>query len=533
MTRFSARRSLAAAGVLSLAALAGLPRLAPADSDTEPATTKEKAKATIKALVDDVKSTIEAKSAPETKPSADAKSADAKAADTKPASKPATGPAAVKVTKGDLTLEVRAEGAFQPVDPFEVKPTFKVYAGPLVVASLVQPGAMVRKDQPLISFDRTWIDWQLIGSEHEVNVAKASQAKAETDAKLAVASEQLALRQAEDAVKNVEAGRKWFEEVDGPQMLLMADLNVKQSQNSLDDQTDELDQLRKMYQGEELTAATADIVVRRAIRSAEQAKVLLKVQQERRDKTKGFDYPVRRQMTLDVVEQARTSLASLKAQQEQTAVVRAAGLQAAKVAVEQATKKQADLREDAAQFQIKAPTDGVAAYGNLTEAGWTGGDPKVFKVGEKTAAGQVLMRVYQPGKLRLVLNLPESQAFWVEQGDKARVTPAAMPQTGYEAKTAAVEVLSKGPAGMAFATTIDLDNVDARLIPGMKASVVIEAAKVKDALLLPLPLAAGGKVQVKDKDGAVAEKTVKLGRTDGQQVEILSGLSEGDEVVKK
>ena len=515
MTRFSARQTLAAAGVLSLAALAGLPRLAPADSEN---------KAT---------ATTTAAAAAETKPAETKPSADAKAADTKPASKPTTGPATVKVTKGDLTLEARAEGTFQPVDPFEVKPTFKAYAGPLVIASVVPPGAMVRKDQPLISFDRTWIDWQLTGAEHEVKVATAGQTKAETDAKLAVASEQLAMRQAEDAVKNVEAGRKWFEDVDGPQMLLMADLTVKQAQNSLDDQTDELDQLRKMYQGEELTAATADIVVRRAIRSAEQAKVLLKMQQERRDKSKSFEYPVRRQQSIDVVEQAKTALASLKAQQEQTAVVRAASLQAAKISVEQSTKKLTDLKEDAAQFQIKAPADGVAAYGNLTDAGWTGGDPKAFKVGEKAAAGQVLMRVYQPGKLRLVLNLPESQAFWVEQGDKARVTPAATPQTSYEARTAAVEVLAKGQQGMAFATTIDLDNVDARLIPGMKATVVIEAAKVKDALLLPLPVAAGGKVQVKDKDGEVTEKTVKLGRTDGQQVEILSGLSEGDEVVKK
>lgn len=469
----------------------------------------------------------DAKSAPETNPAPQTQPV------TKPATGPTTGPATVKVSKGNLKLEVRAEGAFQPVEPFEVKPTFKAYAGQLVIASLVQPGAMVRKDQPLISFDRTWIDWQLVGAEHEVNVAKASQAKVEVDAKLAAQSEQLALRQAEDAVKNVEAGRKWFDDVDGPQMLLMADLNVKQSQNSLDDQTDELDQLRKMYQGEELTAATADIVVRRAIRSADQAKVILKMQQERRDKTKGFEYPVRRQQAMDVIEQARTSLASLKAQQEQAAVVRAAGLQAAKVGVEQATKKQVDLREDAAQFQVKAPADGVAAYGNLVDGNWTGGDPKAFKVGEKASAGQVLMRVYQPGRLRLVLNLPESQAFWVGQGDAARVTPAATPQTTHEAKASAVEVLAKGPQGMAFATTLDLDDVDARLIPGMKATVVIAAAEVKDALLLPLPLAAGGKVRVKDEDGTVADKAVKLGRTDGQQVEILSGLSEGDEVVKK
>lgn len=323
-----------------------------------------------------------------------------------------------------------------------------------------------------------------------------------------------------------------MEEVDGPQMLLSADLGVKQAQNSVDDQNDELDQLRKMYQGEELTTATADIVVRRAIRSLEQGKVILKMQQERRDKIKGFDYPITRQRTLDGVEQTKLALAGVKAAQEQAAVQRAAGLLAGKTVVEQAAKKLAELKEDSTQFQIKSPHDGILVYGNQVDGQWTGGDPRPFKVGEKLPAGQVLMRVYQPGKLRLALTLPETQAFWVEQGQRARVTPAATPQTSYDARTSAVEPQNKGQA-LAFIVNVDLDRADGRLLPGMKATVVIDAGKANDVLLIPLTAVNAGKVQVKQKDGTIVEKSVKLGRTDGQQVELKSGLKEGDEVVKK
>lgn len=469
----------------------------------------------------------------ETKP-AETKPAETKPSETQPAqTQPAqpAGPETVKVTRGDLTLEVRAETPFQAADPFEVKTDFKGYAGPLVITSIVDQGTLVRKGQTVVTFDRTWIDWALLGATNEAAGAKAALAKAEIDAKLAEESEKLTLRQTEDALRNVETGKKLFEEVDGPQMLLMADLNVKQAQNSVDDQTDELDQLKKMYAGEELTTATADIVVRRAIRSLEQAKVVLKVQQERTDKVKTFDYPVQRQRVHDAVTQAKSSLESLKASQAMAAVTRAAGLQNARALVEQADKKLADLKADAAQFQIKATSDGIAAYGAMVDGVLAGGDPKAYEMGDKVAPGQVVMRIYQPGKLRLVVNVPESQAFWIEKGDTARIIPASLPQSSYRGETSAVELQTRAQ-GMGFVVTIDLNDVDARLIPGMKASVVIEAGSEKNALLLPLSSVVDGKVKVKQSDGRFVEKAVKVGKTDGKMVQIAGGLAEGDEVQK-
>lgn len=456
---------------------------------------------------------------------------------TAPASAPASapsGPPVHVVAKGELTFEARADAVFVPIEPFEVKTNFKAYAGPLVVTSVAAPGTLIRKDQPIIAFDRTWIDWQLSATESELAAAKANLVKVEAEVKLAVLGEQLLLRQTEEALKNVEAGKKWFEDVDGPQMLLGADFAVKSAQNAVDDQNDELDQLRKMYQGEELTAATADIVVRRAVRTLEQSRIVLKMQQERREKLKSLDYPAARQRVIDTIDATRQQLAAIKVQQDQAAVLRAGGLIAAKTALEQVVRKLSDAKEDAAQFQIRAPAEGVLAYGNLVDGVWSGGDPKLFKLGEKVPPGQVLMRVYQPGKLRLMVNLPESQAYWVEQGMKARVTPASMPQTSYEVQSSGVEVQSRmNPPGIAWIVTLDINNADARLVPGMRASVLIDAGKLADVLLIPLNTAAGGKVRVKQKDGAIVEKSVKLGKTDGQNVEVKSGLGEGDEVVKK
>ncbi|HEX8914083.1 MAG TPA: efflux RND transporter periplasmic adaptor subunit, partial [Humisphaera sp.] len=455
----------------------------------------------------------------------------AAAATSAAASKPA-GPATVTVKRGSFALEVRAETVFVPADPFEVKPTFKQYTGPLQVVSVVPPGSAVRKDQPLITFDRAWYDWQLSAAEGELNNAKANLAKGLADAEVAKTTDPLSLRVAEDALKNAEAAKKWWEEVDGPQMLLLADLQAKQAQYGFEDRNDELEQLRKMYGAEELTKATADIVIRRSVRALDMAKVGAKMEQERRDKTKSFDYAVNRQKVTDAAEQAKHQLQLAKNSLAQTQVARSAGLALAKSQVEQSTRKLAELTEDAQHLQVKSPSDGVVQYGNIADGAWTGGDPKLFKAGERLAAGTVLMRVYKPGKLRLTVALPEAQALWVEQGMTAKVTPAALPQAVYSVPVGAVDVVSRAnPAGIGWQVNVDVENPDPRLIPGMKATVVIDAGKVEDGVVVPIALVAGGKAKVKQKDGTIVDRVVKTGKTDGTQVEVISGLSEGDEVV--
>ena len=69
-----------------------------------------------------------------------------------------------------------------------------------------------------------------------------------------------------------EQNVKWFDTVDGPQMLKGVDIQLAMAKNQMNDEQDELDQLKKMYKSEELTNATADIVVKRAVRQLEMSK---------------------------------------------------------------------------------------------------------------------------------------------------------------------------------------------------------------------------------------------------------------------
>jgi len=308
-------------------------------------------------------------------------------------------------------------------------------------------------------------------------------------------------------------------------------LSVKLAKANAEDQQDELEQLRKMYRADELTTETADIVVKRALRQLDVAKLSSKISEERAEKVEAHTYAISKQAQIDALEQSRQRLAMLKVTQAQAAVLRKTALTTARLASTQAEKKLADLKKDQEPFAIKAPADGVVLYGYSSGGAWTGGDPKTMRVGEKLAAGATVMTLFKAGDLKVELSVPESQAAWVRPGAKADVKPVAYPELNYEGK-AGEPTAKAGMAGLGFQTTIELAEVDPKVVPGMKASVRIGGADVEGVLLVPTAAVANGKASVR-KDGQEVEREVVTGRTDGKMVEIVKGLIEGEEVLRE
>jgi multidrug efflux pump subunit AcrA (membrane-fusion protein) len=74
------------------------------------------------------------------------------------------------------------------------------------------------------------------------------------------------------------------------------------------------------------------------------------------------------------------------------------------------------------------------------------------------------------------------------------------------------------------------------VFPGMGATVRIEAGLAENVLVVPVTAVQGsvqqGNVWVVAGDGAQEERTVTLGLTDGEQVEIREGLAEGEQVLQ-
>jgi multidrug efflux pump subunit AcrA (membrane-fusion protein) len=444
-------------------------------------------------------------------------------------------PATTTVKRGSLPMKFDASGYLEPIDPFEVRIRPKAYNGELTIAVIVANGATVKKGETLLEIDPAPMKRQLEAAQSEADVAKANVTKAEADAKIAKDAEALAMRMAKEALEDAQDNVKWWEGVDGPQMIASAELGLKQYRENVEDRADELDQLKKMYKSEELTNATADIVVKRAIRGLEQGKKLLEMEEMKTEKSETFYYPISKRRVYDTLTQAKHSLASLQAAQAQSKVARQAGLVAVHAALVVAEQKLSDMRADSEKLTITAPADGIVWYGSLASGNWQAGDPKALKVGEKIAAQQTVMTLYAPGKLRVVADLTEAKYYSVSPDTKATIRPSAFPAIHIEGTCAATPrtpVMTQ--TGPIYPLTIQAGgDVDSRLMPGMRCSIQMNVPPLEGVLLVPSGAVVDSNVWVVDSDGSEHKRAVVTGHSDGKSIEIVSGVKEGEKVLSQ
>jgi HlyD family secretion protein len=161
--------------------------------------------------------------------------------------------------------------------------------------------------------------------------------------------------------------------------------------------------------------------------------------------------------------------------------------------------------------------------------------------GEMAAAGTPLLTVMDTSSVVARAHIPQEQAALLKLGDKAKVVVAGASGSspgGDDPIEGKVTVVS--PALDPNSTTVEVwvqaKNPKGRLRPGTSVQISMLARSVPNSVVIPAAavLAApdgSSYVMLAGSDHKAHQKTVKTGIRQGDQVQILDGLAEGDQVV--
>lgn len=458
---------------------------------------------------------------------------------TLPASRPATRTAeagagqTVAVARGSIDLRLDLDGVFAPLDPVEIGTRTKAYQGEFTILEVAEPGP-VKQGDVLLRIEPKLLQRQIAQAEADLKNARAHADKAKADFALAVNGDALELKRARDTLRHAEEAARWFADNDSKMMSAMATMQDKISSFQTESAEDELDQLKKMYKSDDLTNETADIVMKRAVRILDIYRVMSEVYGLQTKKLREYMIDFNRQELATRVEQAKHALAQLEVNQEAAKVTRQTGLDAATMAVSAAEDRLADLKNDLAVFEVKAPADGVLMYGAFKNKAWQPTPPETLRAGEKIPPGQVVLTLVQPGRLRVVSEVPESKLSLLTPGKPGRITPAADPGRSYPLTVRRVESLGAAKGDwQAFDVWFDLAETAGQLLPGFRGHIVLPGEKVEGVLVVPASAVWKGRVWVRSADGKDEPRDVTVGRSDANHVEIIAGLKEGEKVLKQ
>ena len=169
---------------------------------------------------------------------------------------------------------------------------------------------------------------------------------------------------------------------------------------------------------------------------------------------------------------------------------------------------------------IRAPSDGVVAELYISEGGMVG--------------PQAAVALFVSKQVEVVFNVEESRISQVKEGQNAALRVAAYPGQDFPAVVSSVAPMADNDSHTFVIKVTPLDE-QGLLRSGMYADLSLLVEEKQATLLVPraavIELNDQPTVYVVKDDASVEQRAVTIGLEDGDRLEILSGLSAGQQVV--
>jgi membrane fusion protein, multidrug efflux system len=176
--------------------------------------------------------------------------------------------------------------------------------------------------------------------------------------------------------------------------------------------------------------------------------------------------------------------------------------------------------------KVYAPFSGVLTKRNV--------DPGALINAGAGAAGRELFDIARVDPLRVYTSVPQAYAPYIKVGASTTVTLQEFPGQRFSARIArTAEAID--PSTRTLLTEVDVPNKDGRLLPGSFGEVHFAVGSNVDKVTIPVNAmlfrSEGPRLAVIGTDNKVQLRPINIGRDYGATLEILGGVSIGDQVV--
>lgn len=235
------------------------------------------------------------------------------------------------------------------------------------------------------------------------------------------------------------------------------------------------------------------------------------------------------------VEQAHAAYLGAKAQQEKLeGLDLSPQRRAASAAVDQAREALAIAEDNLANAELVAPIDGVVLFNALGAPAADGTVPKAT-VDAGVAPQAAPFTIVQLEQVRFTAEVDEVDVDLVREGMDAVVRLDAFADRSFETVVSEIRPAATltVTGGTVFPVYLELEGADATVLLGMKGDATIEVSRVEGVTAVPVEALfdeAGETFVYIVRDNRLVRTAVEVGTLTETTVEVLSGVTPGDEV---
>ena len=444
---------------------------------------------------------------------------------------------------GEVTIEQR---------PFSIEKSFNATALPgsdcvllkldpkawadFKIVQIADHGTTVAKGDVLVRFDSEDIDKKLVDGRSALETGTLSLGRAEQDFKILQETAPNKLEAARRAAEIAKEENTYFTLTRRKATEDSATQALKRSEQILSNQREELKQLSKMYEADDITEDTEEIILVRQQDAVASAEFALRMETLDHKRTLAVTLPREAKTLADNERDTSISLKKAEIDIPRSVELSKLALESLKTANLRAKQDLAELEADRNLFEFKAPADGTFYHGPIENGRWTPGDivKTLIVQGHPPINKTFATFVPATAKLALVAFLDDATARSLKPELAGVATLGGREDVEIPVK---LLKLATAPAPDAtyradFSVTWPKD-----LTPAAGATIQIRLISYQQpaAIFIPskaLDFQAGGwTVAVKLADGKTERRPVKRGRVSKEETEILSGLEPGQVII--
>lgn len=397
-------------------------------------------------------------------------------------------------------------------------------------------GSKVAKGDVLVRFDPERIDQKLMDSKRALEAGVLAIAQAEVDLKHLEETTPHQLETVRRAAEVAKEEHAYFIRTRRKATEEKAAQELERKKQMLSNQQEELKQLGKMYDADDVTEETEEIILTRQKDDVSAAEFALRM--ETLDYKRTLEVTLPREAVSLANSERDTALNLLKAQEDLPRTIAQKRIELAGLKTRHEREKEAcaKLEKDRKLFEVKAPVDGWFYHGLVEDGRWTTGDLVKALVKHGRPAPNRAFATFIPADVKLSLTafLEEATAGALKAELAGTATLVGREDIEIPVKLAALSTTPTADGAYRADLTATWPK-GITPVTGATAKVRIISYHKDPAIAVPTRALhygpRGWSVEVKLADGKTEKRPVRRGRISADLTEIVDGLEVGQVII--
>ena len=446
----------------------------------------------------------------------------------------------IKIEKKHIKKILSVNGFFEDPDavPFSVET--RVW-NELKVIQSPDHGNFVKKNEQVVSLETEKLSQKLNGMKHELKILSLDGDILSNELTRDEKVNKIELAELTRIEKYNQRVHSHFKELDLPYEKKSAINELKRYEENLLYMVEELNQLKKMYESDDLTEETEEIIITRTQNDVNRYKFALEGAKMRKNKRLSLEIPKMESDKQDLFQKQNLSLKTDK-------INKPLALNKKKLEMQKILENKKNLiteieklEIDATELKALSPISGTLFLGTFQRGKWTGVKPfePKLKKGGILKQHEEFATICPLKRIRARINIPEKNYADFINVKTGILKSTINPDTEINCELEKVSRFPISPEHYDLAIDVEVPESMPLPLPGTSCTFDVITYEKKNASTLP-----DSSVFKEDHDpklrfvyvlspqGKPIKKRIKVGKTSGLSIEILSGLKPFQEVLK-